>query len=281
MAKLVQPSPDRPGAGLRPVVPVRTTTAAAGAFRIPKLSDVMNGLLPLPGSAMFLGVCEDGLPLLMDVRDRATGSLLIVGDADRASARLLEMMLTSASRTVKPGELRLDLITENPENLINALCYPVTGQLAHPEDAQAADMIWQHATLASRRQGHAAGHPTWLLVIDDLENLSHRLDDETLRALQWLVEHGPETHNRVLATFFADRFEFIDDRLLNAFRTRLVGYIPPHAYAEYLSGLRAEVATSLIPGLEYCARISGELVRFWLPENDVPARRPDWVVHDE
>lgn len=232
------------------------------------LFTALESLAPLPAHSLFLGVCEDGLPLLMDLTNPSPGSLLVVGDDLAANRNLLRTALASLAWSWTPGDVQIEVITTEARPYTAFRARPGFLRLTSPYTPQAVDLVWHFASSASRRAARP-GRGTQLLVIDDLEALLTQLDADGMNALAWLVRNGPQVLTWVLASFDARRFRQVDDQVLSAFPTRLSGYLPSLRFSEILSGLPSEVTAALASGAQFCARIAGELVQFWLPHLDL------------
>ncbi len=61
---------------------------------------------PFPAASVILGVCEDGLPFMLDLLDHSSGSLLVAGDRRTGKTTLLKTMLASAAYINNPQEVR-------------------------------------------------------------------------------------------------------------------------------------------------------------------------------
>lgn len=244
------------------------------------LMSVLESLAPVPGESLFLGVCEDGLPLLLDLNDPSPGAALILGDDHRTNRPLVSTLVASALTLNSPAEVGVDLITSSPEafGALGDASAPL--RLVDLDEDTLEDLIWFHVRRASRDRPEVGRGRMTLLVLDDLEAALLRLDGEALEALLWLVTAGASQGTWVIASFAVRKFRQLDDRLFHAFGTRLVGALPRQRFAAYLSGMPMEITAGLAPGVQYCATIRGELVRFWLPAFDYQPRIRTWLLRD-
>jgi hypothetical protein len=241
---------------------------------------VLQNLAPVPQSSIFLGICEDGLPLLMDLRDPAPGSLLIVGDRQEENRQLLRTVVASALMLNSPAQVGVDLIVLEPEAYEDIAGTPGSVEVIDVGDGDLPHLLWHRARRASQDSAQAGRGQIRLIILEDLEPTLTRLDPESLEALHWLVTCGAARSTWVIAGFAVRHFRQVDDRLFHAFQTRLVGALPDQQFAAYLSGLPAEVTGDLEPGIQYCATIRGQVVCFWLPAFGSPAQNLAWQLHD-
>jgi hypothetical protein len=233
-----------------------------------KLHEVLKSLTPLPKHTLLLGLCEDGLPLLMDLSNPAPGSVLILGDQARSNKNLLIAMLASVLFYDPRMDIQMDLVTPRPEafadfSLLDGLV------ISSPFDNTFPELIWHLARGAYQQGNGGRGQVVRVLLIDDLEVALSQLDEIGLGELGWLVQNGPAARIWVMASFNTHQFKEVDDQIIKAFGARLVGSMPKSSMTEYLTALPLDEIVTLFPGSEYCTWISGAPVKFWLPEYDL------------
>ncbi len=234
----------------------------------PTLQAVLKDLSPLPQYTVFLGICEDGLPLLMNLSNPSAGSILVIGDQAFANKSLVRSLLASMIALIPPDQAQITLVSPGLAGCEvitrDESGFPTLG--SRPEEV--SDLIWKYTALTEERlYGHRHG-PVKVLVIDGLESLILHLDQAGLEHLDWLVLHGPRCGVWVVASQDLERVKFFDDHLVHAFGTRLLGPIGSPQLATYLSGTQPEVLASLIPGVQFCVVMEEEVVKFWLPRLD-------------
>jgi hypothetical protein len=86
---------------------------------IPSLAGLIRKIGPQPPYSALVGLCEDGLPFLLDLSDPVPGAVLIAGDPSSGKTRLLQSLLASVGVFSGPQELSYTLITSRPQE--NAL----------------------------------------------------------------------------------------------------------------------------------------------------------------
>jgi hypothetical protein len=233
--------------------------------RIPSLSEILDQTGPLPSNSVILGVCEDGLPFLFDLTNPAPGSLLIVGDEGSGKTRLVKSVLASAMQLSKPNQLAFSIITPNPsqfqdEMLSTEFCQHFLGA----DETSAVKLIENMAQLAEDRRRSSTPGQMLLLIIDDLAACLQPLDDEHFRRLYWLIKHGPRSRIWILATIDPSSLAWMDERILDAFRTRLMGTIADPELASALAGDEAFNAGDLEEGSQFCVPFGEDWIRFWI-----------------
>ncbi len=240
------------------------------------LHTVLQAWSPLPSGSVLLGICDDGLPLLVDLYNPAPGSLLLVGDLEPANRNLLRIILASIGILHRPSEVELHLVTDRPEAYQGLLGVPGVIRVHSPYDRGLPELIGYFASRASQRQSGRQTSRVAVLGIEDIETVVSQLSVERVGELSWLAASGPMEGSWVFAGLDASRYRGLDPVLFQAFRTRLVGSSRERKAAEYLSGLPVAVSRNLDPGVGYCVKFAGEIIRFWLPrftETVQPERR--------
>ncbi|MGE5221918.1 MAG: hypothetical protein ACM3PY_05750, partial [Omnitrophica WOR_2 bacterium] len=103
-----------------------------------------------------------------------------------------------------------------------------------------------------------------LLVVDDLIETLHTLDGDTARSLLWLIQEGPASHIRTIATIDPTRMDAGDIPLLEYFGTWMVGKMETSGRAAQLSRLPLDLARNLVPGSQLALFTGGKWMRFWI-----------------
>src|SRR5689334_6989403 len=77
----------------------------------PSLSNVLTEFSPLPQAALFLGVANDGLPVLLNLLDPVPGPLLIVGDSESGKTRLLQVIARGVEKAQTSPNIKFVVLT--------------------------------------------------------------------------------------------------------------------------------------------------------------------------
>jgi hypothetical protein len=235
----------------------------------PSLTELLAQTGPLPPQSVLLGICEDGLPFLFDLTNPAPGSLLIVGDLGSGKTRLVKSVLASARCLSKPNQLSYSIITPDASQYQEEMQAPeYCRHFLSPEEISTARLIESLAQQAERRRRANTPGTLMLLVIDDLAACVQALDDEQFRRLYWLIKHGPRSRIWVLATFDPASLEWIDERILDAFRTRLMGSITDPELAAYLAVDERFSSGGFAAGSQFCVPFGDDWIRFWICDPD-------------
>src|SRR5262245_34468925 len=81
----------------------------------PALSDVLAKIGALPMEALFLGIANDGLPVLLNLYDAHPGPILIAGDAGSGKTAFLETIAHSVAQTHRADDIQFGVVTNYPD----------------------------------------------------------------------------------------------------------------------------------------------------------------------
>jgi FtsK/SpoIIIE family len=190
----------------------------------PSLSTVLGSLGHLPSYSALLGLCDDGLPFLMDLSDPAPGSILITGQPGSGKTRLLAALLTSAARLNDPRSVSFCVISPQLYEVESLGRFPHCQGIAPPYERTASEMIMKLAAIAEQRRSGRELGPAIILAIDDLAYLAGEyLDYGVSVHLKWLLHYGPASMVWPVVTLRSDQFHAVDRRLLGSFSTKVLG----------------------------------------------------------
>ncbi len=102
-----------------------------------------------------------------------------------------------------------------------------------------------------------------ILAIDGLDACLEALDEQAFARLYWLVKHGPRSRVWTVASLPSERTRHVDPRLVDAFRTRLVGFIADGEKAKYLSGDPDLDGRDLQRGAQFYVPYGDGWTKFW------------------
>lgn len=237
----------------------------AFSYQAPSLEEILRDSGPLPPETILLGVCDEGLPILLDLNDAAPGSLLLIGDPDSGKTDFLLTALESGSATISQWKFRFACLTRQKEDYFGLLSDPHSYLVTAFSDSRARNIILEFSHIAEQRRfGRQAG-PALVLVVDDLVEAGKRLDNDAYDLLLWLIENGPASHVYVLASINARLLKSTDPRLLDLFGAWIIGSIDPTKIGTRLSRIPVETAERLAPRQQFSVYYQGEWVPFWIP----------------
>jgi hypothetical protein len=223
-------------------------------------SSVLSHFQPLPPYSTVLGICNDGLPLLLDLSDPNPGAILITGLQHSGKMRLLRSILLSACNLNTSDQLYFYLVTPNPGlnhdigNLDN--CYGVYSSY----DRTACELVVDLAALAEQRKSGRHLGTKCILAIDNLYELIKHQDFEVINHLKWLFRYGANNGIWVISTLESERSYLIEDGLLSQQKTHIVAGNDTRLLPEYS---QQSQSSQELQG--YRTRVGMEWVDFWLP----------------
>ena len=232
----------------------------------PSLLALLESTNQMPPYSVILGTCEDGLPFTLDLTNPAPGALLITGDAASGKTSLLRSILASATYLNPPNQVSFSIISFKPEEFAGISGAANCQGLHIPdEDATKNLLVALEKACEQRKRGSIRG-PAMILAIDDLASFLQSTDTDLFGRFFSLVKHGPRSQIWIIATLSSEQADCIDERLMAAFRTPLVGSIIAPGLAIYLTGDPNSGAEDLTPGQQFCVPYGDEWIRFWVNE---------------
>lgn len=289
--KAVQPHPTRGENAFQPLVDDRVEKPAARAEahhpagepppargRIVLEELIMGGRVPQ--GAMVLGVCADGLPLVVDLADPSPGSILLIGEETALLQKHIKAILSSLTLLNPPEKLSVDIITPAVDQYAGEKTLPHLQNLLSPDQDAVFNLMGQlfEKVEAHQRKKHSfsgrllAGlmpnhrELFHVLVIDQLDALVEQLASESLAYLRWLLRRGPAAQVWIVATLNARAAESLDRKTLNAFGLKTSGRLRPNAPLLRALDLPLNAVSTLRPGEQACAMMDGEVISFQIPE---------------
>jgi len=254
--------------GPKPDVPENKGFTAA-----PALETVLEQAGPLSPNTVILGACEDGLPFLLDLTNPAPGALLVTGDTGSGKSRLLRAILASAAAINPASQVELNILAQNITEFKAVSETANCQEIMACDDPAASDVIRDLAEVVDQRRHGSQSGPAMLLAIDGLTSLVDELNEPTFERLLSIIRHGPRTRVWTIATLSSTQAERVEEPLLGAFRTRLIGKIASARLAELLTGNPDSGAQELSSGYQFCVPFGDEWIRFWVCE-EAPQDEP-------
>jgi hypothetical protein len=247
--------------------------AAAKSPRAPFLEEVLDRISNPPAQTAILGVCDDGLPILLDLNDPAPGAVLVASDDDVLRTRLLRALLQTCVALNSPRSVQFLILSSDPgqwqdwlaKQEITRHCLGVEALPASrpsvespPQGSPDRWLLKLGAWADQRRSGSVTG-PAVVLVVDDL-NAATQLEYDARVNFDWLVKEGPGVRIwPVVGMRTASAKELI--RWVRLFKTRLLG---PANDRALFGQLASEPDTTFDPA-EFAVRVQDHWLAFRVP----------------
>jgi len=238
---------------------------AAGADVTPVLPSLMEALAdfaPLPREALFLGIADDALPILLNLNDPVPGPLLVSADEGAGKTAFLKLVAKALIELRHPNDVQFGALTAYPEEWKgfdqSAHCagiFPVYHKSAMDFILSLGE--WAH-TNKSRQ--------SVVLLLDDLTRVEGA-DPEAKDTLRWLLLRGPARRVWPIVTLNPARGESVLP-WLELFRTRIFGTIKDAGLAEPLARSAGGELESLVKGSQFAMLEGSNWLRFWIPRLD-------------
>jgi hypothetical protein len=153
-----------------------------------QLKKVLDETGPFEENTLFIGLGDDGLPVLLDLENPVTGSIAFIGDQLAGKQPQLKVIAAAIEELHSPDRVKFAVITDNPiawrdfkysPNCLNVFSY---------YDANTAAFLEGVTNWAA--VNHQSGQSIVLLV----ENVdkSMYLPANAKQNLLWLLRNGPE-----------------------------------------------------------------------------------------
>lgn len=238
------------------------TTSRATEVGLPALNSVLANTGRLPHTALFLGLAEDGLPVLLDLHDPVPGPILIVGDEARGKTTFLQMVARAAEAMHNPQDVQAGVITKQPDEWENFRgSQSVVGIYSDREDS-ARELLQSLVNWAHNNRDNTQ---TILLLIDDLEAVT-KLGREAEQSLRWLLLRGPSRRVWPIIALNSNRVRHMES-WLEFFRTRLFSCIEDREVSRFVSG-STDVVLGNLAESQFAMREGNGWLNFWAPAID-------------
>lgn len=228
----------------------------------PCLRDILQDLRPLPQAALFLGMADDDLPVLLNLADPVPGPVLVAGDSGSGKTRLLQVIAEAITQSHDPDSLRFAVIAERPDEWESLSSSPNCEGILPFRQPLTTNYLsslvdWGHT---NKRSSEFV-----VLLIDGVEGL--HADPSLHQSLRWLLLRGPARRIWPIATLKATRASAFG-QWLPSFRTRLCGHIAANRDLSPLVGSLNCSFEELNAGSQFAMREGRSWLPFWLPRTD-------------
>jgi hypothetical protein len=230
---------------------------------LPTLRAVLADAHPLPRQALFLGLAEDGLPVLLNLYDPTPGPILIVGDQASGKTKLLQIIARAADLLHLPSEVQYGVVTSHPNEWKDFRSNQNNAGIYFTQDNNTEALIQSLVTWAHNNKGE---EQSVLLLIDDIEGVI-KINQQVEQNLRWLLLRGPSRRVWPIVTLNAGRAQSLK-AWLDFFHTRLFSRIENLDESNFITGNSSFTLTYLNAGSQFALREGNTLLNFWAPSID-------------
>lgn len=227
---------------------------------LPSLASLLADANSLPHDALYLGLAEDGLPILLNLQDPTPGPILIAGDATSGKTALLKMIARGIALLHSPLEAQYCILTNHADEWADFEKSPNSVGV-YPIQADAASAMLE--ALVEWARNNKSKESSVILFIDRLDEVI-QLGGLSEQNLRWLLLRGPSRNVWPLVTLTAEQ-ALQHQEWLAFFRTRLFGQTANPEAASLLTGVASLKINDLISGSQFAMREGTELLKFWIP----------------
>lgn len=233
-----------------------------------RLEDVTVNFPTLPPQSAFLGLCEDGYPMLIQLNQPNNGSILIVSDDAAGRTRLAQVMADSACAANQAADFKFTVIYSNEDlwskKLEEANNRGYLMAKTRATSSKATDWILQLALLAEDRSFGRRQGANLLVILDEADFLLDA-DNNVRSNFLWLCQNGPHFGIHPLISVSSEVALEMSD-ILNHIRTRIYGRMP-NSSSFQLSGFSGLESESFEEGRQYIVRNENLWIPFWTPRS--------------
>jgi hypothetical protein len=210
----------------------RVSFDKAPALSLDRLLQRLNNL---PPQTAILGVCDDELPVLLDLADPAPGALLVACDDRDQRFNLLHTLIQTSAALNSPRSVQFLVLSSQPQEWQNWLgdleaarhCLAVEGL----QEGNADRWLLKLSGWADQRRTGTITGPAVLLVVDDL-SAATQLEYDARVNFDWLVKEGPAVKIWPVTASSAEALPTLS-RWVRLFKSRVFGYAAdPSIYSQ-------------------------------------------------
>jgi len=220
----------------------------------------------LPALNSFMGVCDDGFPMLIQLEQTGNGAILIISDDPHGRTELTQLMAESSAGSNSSSEFKFTVIYSNELNwkplLENASLGSYLLAKIPASHEKATDWILQLALLAEERSFGRRLGANILVFMDEADFL--RTADANVRSnFVWLCQYGPQFGIRPVISLSSEAALEMPE-LIQHIRTRIYGRMPNRS-AFHLSSFSGLDTEDFEEDRQYIVRSENSWIHFWTP----------------
>ncbi len=229
------------------------------------LEEILDRNPYLPVLSAVLGICDDGLPVLLDLADPNPRSVLVGSSHPEGGRRLLATALRSILIRKQTEDLDILIVSRDPDvwQPFQSLAGTHALKILPVYDRISGSAILRYSRILDERMNGLSHGGFHILLVDDLDYL-RQVDFDVQINFQWFAKEGARYRMWTLAGIQAEKVEE-NDRFLGSFQTRILGQISDPFYSGWLADARPPNTRDFHLTEQFCVRIRRNWMNFWLP----------------
>lgn len=220
----------------------------------------------LPQQTAILGICDDHLPMLLDLNDPSPGSLLVAGDERQQQLDLLRTAISSIVLRNTPRSIQFIVFSHLPnawQDWVNGhhfdrYCLGIIG-VDSPDTNQ---WIQNLAEWTNQRQAGLRSGPPIIILLDTL-NFIPKLNHHLRLCFEVIIKEGPRTKIWPIAAISTALASSLT-RQVDQFQTLIYGYTEDISFYTRFSGISETEAKALREPGKFAVKLGSEENPEWL-----------------
>jgi hypothetical protein len=233
----------------------------------PTLNETLARLRGLPPQTAILGVCDDRLPVLLDLADPAPGALLVAADQRERRQALLRVLVETAAMLNSPRSVQFLVLSSQPDEWQQHLqdmqiarhCLGIESIKEGGADRWLAKL----AGWTDQRRHGANNGPAVLLVVDNLADMLD-LEYEARVNFDWLIKDGPAVKIWPVVAMDAHQTPHVT-RWLRLFKSRILGYAFDEKVYRQLAPLSEKESMNFLEQDRFAVQVGETWLKFRVP----------------
>lgn len=224
----------------------------------PTFDYCMDEIGVFPPEALFMGMADDNLPVLLNVHDPIPQNVLFVGDEGTGKTSALQVMAKFIETQQSSRDMQFAVLSNHIDE------WEGVGETKHCAgkfamyDRGAEEMI---LSLASWASGNRNNKQSVILLLDDLEYAICNLEFDAKQNLRWLIQKGANRKVWAVATISSKSVKNTE-AWVEQFKTKIFSNIKDSSLWD-LVGVNGKVF-SLVQN-QMVLLENGNWLKFWIP----------------
>jgi len=233
------------------------------------IQHLLNTFKHIPDHTALLGVVEENIPVMFDLKDPKPGAIMMINDHLPSLRRLMLTMIQSLIPSNSPNDFQYIVISEFPDKWMKLISefdpeYSYCAGVVGGYEDSAEDWIIYLAQRAEDRINGRGSGASVVLFVDDASQLE-KLDIQVRLNYEWLLRVGSKV-NIWLVTGFDLAKEGNNDKLIKNFKTRIYGQMDKKFHSKLKDIVPSFILENLKPNRNFATKIGSEWIQFWAPK---------------